>query len=219
LIEQRERAINAPWPVVTLIAVLLGAYLVQGLAGVEPAMLRYGFSPVSLTQGRWAPLVMALFLHASWAHVLANCAFALAFGSPTARRMGVDARGATAFFLFYLICGVLANLVYAVLHPGDINVVIGASGAVAGLMGAASRLMGGGPDLAPLLSRPVVGMAAAWVLINVIFGAVFAGWAPGANGAPIAWDVHLAGYAFGLFLFSPTLRILGRRNPDHGIEN
>jgi membrane associated rhomboid family serine protease len=207
---QRERAINAPWPVVTLIAVLLGAYGVQRFVGADQAMLAYGFSPVSLAQGRWAPLIMALFLHASWAHVLANSAFALAFGAPTARRMGADANGATAFFLFYLVCGVLANLVYAGLHAGDVNVVIGASGAVAGLMGAASRLLGGGPELAPLLSRPVIGMAAAWVLVNVIFGAVFARWAPGAGGAPIAWEVHLAGYAAGLFLFSPTLRLIGR---------
>ena len=219
MVEQRERAINAPWPVITLIAVLLGAFMAQGLVGVEPAVLRYGFSPVSLGQGRWAPLVMALFLHASWAHVLANCGFALALGSPTARRMGADAKGGAAFFVFYLICGILANLAYAVFHPGDINVVIGASGAVAGLMGAASRLRGGGPDLAPLSSRPVIGMAAAWVLVNVIFGAVFVGWAPGAGGAPIAWDVHLAGYAVGLFLFSPALRIIGRRTLDHGIEN
>lgn len=219
MVEQRERAINAPWPVVALIAAILGAYLVQRSVGAEPAMLHYGFSPVSLAQGRWAPLVMALFLHASWVHALANCAFALAFGSPTARRMGVDAVGAAAFFIFYLVCGVLANLVYGAIHAGDVNVVIGASGAVAGLMGAASRLMGAGPGLAPLRSRPVVGMAAAWVLVNVIFGAIFAGWAPGANGAPIAWDVHLAGYAAGLLLFSPTLRLIGRRELDHGMGN
>ncbi len=210
--EQRERAINAPWPVLALIAVILIAFALQSSLGVDSAVMSDGFAPAGLMQGRVAPLVMALFLHASWTHVLANCAFALAFGAPTARRMGEDANGATAFLLFYLLCGVLANLAYAGLHPGSHNVVIGASGAVAGLMGAASRLIGQGGSgrLAPLNSRSVIGMAVGWVLINLLLGVLLVGWSPGAKGAPIAWEVHLAGYAAGLFLFAPALRLIGR---------
>jgi membrane associated rhomboid family serine protease len=211
LAEPRERVINAPWPVLALVAAILAACAVQKLVGADQAILAYGFSPAALAQGRWTLLVMALFLHAGWIHALANCAFALAFGTPVARRMGEDLNGASAFFLFYMVCGVLANLAYAGLHLGDVNVVVGASGAVAGLMGAASRMMVRGPELAPLTSRPVIAMAASWVMINLLFGVLLVGWSPGAGGAPIAWEVHLAGYAVGLFLFSPVLRVIGRR--------
>jgi membrane associated rhomboid family serine protease len=219
LAEHHERAINAPWPAMVLVGSILVANAFQQWIGADSLILRFGFSPADLAHGRLAPLVLALFLHAGWAHALANCAFALAFGAPTSRRMGEDAKGAAAFFVFYLVCGVLANLIYAQIHPRDINVVVGASGAVAGLMGATSRLMGPGPGLAPLISRPVIGMALAWTLVNVVFGAWFVGLTPGSDGAPIAWEVHLAGYAVGLFLFSPVLSLLGRRDFDHGIGN
>ena len=217
--QQHEPAINAPWPVLALIGSILIANAFQQWAGQNALILHYGFSPADLEHGRLAPVVLALFLHAGWAHALANCAFALAFGSPVSRRMGEDPRGASGFFVFYLACGVLANLAYAWIHPGDVNVVVGASGAVSALMGAASRLMGGGPALAPLNSRPVVGMALAWGLVNVIFATWLGRLAPGTGGAPIAWEVHLAGFAVGLLLFSPVLGLLGRRDFDHGMGN
>ena len=208
---QRERAITAPWPVLALIAAILVAFLFELGVGREFVIVRYGFAPAELAHGRWTPLVSALFVHASWMHCLANSAFLLAFGTPVARRLGADGRGAAVFFAFFFFCGVAANLIYSLFHAGDINVVIGASGAVAGLMGAASRLMEPGVDLSSYRSRSVV-------VINVVFGALFVGWAPGAEGAPIAWQVHLAGYAIGLLLFSPVLRLMGRRSSDHGLE-
>ncbi len=210
----REPLFRAPWPVVALLAALLGAFVLQSRAGVDAVALAWGFSPARLAAGRYGPLVLDLFLHGSWLHVLANSAFILAFGTPTARAFGLGAKGGVAFWAFFLVCGVLANLGYAAVHPGGREVLVGASGAAAGLMAAASRLMTRGPGLAPLLSRPVVSMAGAWLLINLLLAGLQAlgvgALSPGSEGAPVAWEAHLAGYAAGLVLFAPTLRLLGR---------
>ena len=210
---RREPLFNIPWPVMTLFGVLLAAFAVQSLFGVDALADRYGFRPTDLSEGRFETMVTSLFLHGGWPHVLMNAGFLVAFGTPVSRRFGLDARGVAGFFVFYMVCGVLANLGYAALNPGSADPVIGASGAVSGLMGAGSRLLWRrGADLAPFNSQPVVSLAAAWVLINVLFGAVLKGWTPGSGGAPVAWQAHLVGFAVGLFLLSPALQLIGRRS-------
>ena len=218
--EKRERAINAPWSVLALIGALVVAFLIQARFGVQAVADSWGFAPVDLAQGRPITLFTSMFLHGGWLHLASNGVFALAFATPVARRLGEDARGVGAFFVFYLLCGIVGSLGYWAVDPGGSVPVIGASGAVAGMMGAASRLIGqSAGQLAPFRSRMVISMAVSWVLVNVIFGLIFIGWAPGSGGAPIAWQVHLAGYAAGLLLFAPTLSLIGRRTVDHGIEN
>ncbi|MBV9510519.1 MAG: rhomboid family intramembrane serine protease [Caulobacteraceae bacterium] len=218
--EQRVQAVNAPWPVVALVLVLLGGFALQSALGADAVAQLWGFAPRDLATGRWLTPVSAIFLHGGWLHVLANTAFALAFATPVARRLGDGLKGAAAFFGFYLICGVAANLGYAALNPQSGNVVIGASGAVAGMMGAASRLIGRSDGrLAPLFSQPVIAMAGGWIAVNLVFGFLAPAWSPGSGGAPIAWQVHLLGYAIGLLLFAPLLRMLGRQGDDHAMGN
>lgn len=210
---QRERLINAPWQALTLVAILLACFLVQSALGVDAVSAALGFAPAELRRGIWQPLFTSLFLHGGWLHLLGNSAFGLAFATPVARRMGEDAAGGVVFFLFFLICGVLANLGFAAMDPNDLAPLVGASGAIAGLMGAASRLMVPGRRLAPFSSPPVVGMAASWLGVNLLIA--FLPWAtpgmtPGGGHAIVAWQAHLAGYVAGLFLIAPVLRLLGR---------
>ncbi len=138
-----------------------------------------------------------------------NALGALAFGAPVARLMGSGARGALGFFAFYLLSAALSSLGYAVLHLHDVNPVVGASGAVSGLMGAASRLFGRGDQLAPIWSRPVISLGASWVIVNTLM-AVF-GATPFMPGAMIAWEAHIAGFLAGVLLIGPTARLFGSR--------
>lgn len=211
---QREPLFRAPWPLLALLVVILAAFAMQTQIGTDAVAAGLGFSPAGLAQGRIEPLFISLFLHGSWAHVLINSAFILAFGAPVARRFGTDGAGAAGFIAFYLVCGVLSNLGYAAVNPGSQAVVVGASGAASGLMAAASRLMTRGPGLAPFLSSPVLTMAGAWVAINVLLailqGVGLVALEPGAAGAPVAWQAHLAGYAAGLVLFAPALAAMRR---------
>jgi membrane associated rhomboid family serine protease len=117
------------------------------------------------------------------------------------------------FLVFYLVCGVLASLGYAAVHWGREVVLVGASGAISGLMGASSRLLDRGPTLAPFTSRTVVGMALAWGGVNVLMAF---GWIDVGAGAPIAWEAHLFGYAAGLLLLAPFDRLGG--NPPRTLQ-
>lgn len=227
----REPLSRAPWPPMALVLVLIGIYAWQASTGDAAACtagfaraqcVRYGFAPTQLDSGVWSGLVTALFMHGGWTHVLFNSVFAVAFGAPVARLFGLAVKGVIAFFAFFLICGVIGNLGFALLNPHSPTLVIGASGAVAGFMGAASRLLdrrtadGGVAGLAPFTSRTVVAMGAAWLTINLVVGLFGFDVGIGAPGQPVAWEAHLFGYAAGLLLIGPASRMLSfgvRRAP------
>lgn len=205
---EREPVFNAPWPVMVLVGAILGAFALQSLAPLEATAGRFGFSPARFAAGERAGLVTALFVHGGWAHALMNAAGLLAFGAPVARLFGPRAAGVLAFFAFYLVCGAFSSWTYALLHPGLETILVGASGAVSGLMGAASRLIAGRGRLGPFFSTPVIGMGVAWVAINLLVAVV--GFAPGAGDAAVAWEAHLTGYAAGLLLVGPLAWALRR---------
>ena len=198
-----EPLFNAPAGVLLVVAGILGAYLLQSLAPDPEAVVRaFGLSPLGVAQGRLWPLFTVVVVHGSWVHAGLNALGALAFGTPVARACG---RGGVLSFLgFYLACGVISSFGYVVLHWGQAVVLVGASGAVSGLMGATSRLIDRRGALGPFRSRTVVGMAAAWLLINLLMAARWI--EVGAGGAPIAWEAHLVGYAAGLLLIGRLVR-------------
>jgi membrane associated rhomboid family serine protease len=194
----REPVFNAPWPAVAIVVVILGSYLLQVWVGGGPAAAgELGFTPQDLAVGRWWTPLTVMFVHGGWVHAGMNALAAFAFAPPVARLFGPRLGGVVGFFLFYMACGVFSTLGYAAIHLGDPTVIIGASGAVSGLMGAASRLREGGQP-APLFSRPVLGMAVGWILANLLLG--LTGVAPGMAGAKIAWEAHIAGYLAGAVL-------------------
>lgn len=209
---EREPVFNAPWPAVVVTAVIVAGYFLQSLLPHEDAfVMRWGYSPI-LSRGHPETLLSAIFLHGGWAHALMNGAFALAFGTPVARYFGTTFRGFVAFMLFYLACGGLGNLAFGLLHPKEIGPLIGASGAVSGLAAAASRLVAGRGEVGPLLSASVLGMAGGWIIANLLIAVL--GFAPGAGDAQVAWEVHLVGFALGLFLVRPLAPVAGRLRAD-----
>ncbi len=208
-LRMREPAFNSPWPALVIPAAILIAYALRGAAGGAHAAAEvFGFSPAALSEGRWGGLLTALFVHSGWTHAGLNAAGALAFGAPVARWIGVRGFGPMIFFAFFLVCGVIGSLGFALVHPGATVVLVGASGAVSGLMGAASRMLGApGPasGLSPFASPTVIGVAVGWIIVNALM-ALFG--APGVDvGGPVAWEAHLFGYAAGLLLIGPLLRL------------
>ena len=203
----KEPMFNIPWPAMTLLAVLALAFELQSTVLSPEAAAALALSPAGLAGGAYGSLVSYMFLHSGWAHVLMNGASALAFGPPVARFLGVRGRGPVLFFAFFLASGVAAGLGYCLLHWNSPAYVIGASGAVSGLWGAASRLLIGQGRLAPVLNRQVLLQGAAFVIVNTVVGL---------GGAfallNIAWEAHLIGYAFGLL----TIGVLARARATPG---
>lgn len=198
--DPREPMINAPWPAMLAAGSILLSHLV--LAGASPdTIYSLALEPVRIWREDVAGLVTSLFVHGGWIHALMNAAFALAFGAPVARLLGLGLRGGSVFVLLYILSGIGAGLAYAALHPGSTDLVVGASGAVAGLMGAAGRLM----DRPGVLSSPfaprALSLALSWLVINLVMAAL--GGFPGLTGA-VAWEAHLFGFVAGALLVSPA---------------
>jgi len=222
----REPVFKAPWPAVLIAAVIVLGYALQTRTPEPNALLAsFALVPANLALGAWDELVTHIFLHGSWPHALFNAAGALIFATPVARLIGTTPPRALAFFLFYLVCGVAAGGLFALADVAAANAnglpglgfppdtpLVGASGAISGLAGASARLLGGDGRLAPIFSRFPVGMAAAWIVANVIIGVV--GFAPGAGEAQVAWQVHIIGFFVGLVLIGPWAALFGQRHVE-----
>jgi membrane associated rhomboid family serine protease len=204
---EREPLFRAPWTIVVLPLLLIALYASQRATLSTADEAFWALTPGALAAGRWYVLLTCLFLHRGWVHVLMNSIAILAFGPPAARLLGTDSRGAATFFGFYLACGVLAGLGFILVDHDNRDVVVGASGAVSGLLGAASRIIEGRGQIGPMFGRTVLGMAAAWVIVNVALGP--SGFTPGAAGIPVAWQAHLAGYAAGVLMIGAFARLAG----------
>lgn len=195
-----ERILNAP-PVAVMVAASMPVlYFIQ--ARLPDEGLSLAFRPSSLANGQWWPgLLTSMFIHGGWAHVAMNAVAALAFGPPVARLMG-GYSGVAGFLLFYIVCGLVGTLGYGLAHPASYDSLVGASGAVFGLMGAAIRLLGM-PDhrLRPLGDRRFLTTAAAIMGVNAAVG--LAGLAPGMDGARVAWEAHAFGFICGALLIGP----------------
>jgi len=207
--EARQPAFNVPAIVLGLIAVLASAHgLRLALPPAQSADLvnAYALIPARLLfdgsiWDKAVPFVSYMAIHGDWSHVGINCLWLLAFGPIVARRFG-----APLFLLFFLVCGVAAALLFLAFDWGGSDPVVGASGAISGLMAAGIRLLPGrtpwgrpgeGP-MAPLFSRQVLGFSAVWMVMNVLVGVWGLGMAPA--GQAIAWQAHLGGYLAGLAL-------------------
>lgn len=201
-----EPMFRAPWPAVAIAGVVIACYALQQM--LPDGGLGFALFPQQVMAGNPAGLLSSLFLHGGWAHAATNAAFALAFGAPVARLFGMRGRGVAVFFVFYIVCGLLAGLAFVVLHRDGVQPVVGASGAVAGLMGATARLMDPPGQLGLPFTRRSMSMAAAWIIVNLLMSVT--GLTPGANGAPIAWEAHLGGFAAGLLLVGPFNRLSRR---------
>ncbi len=207
----REPVLKAPLPALLVALSIPAIYLLQSQVVDTDSLYRnFGLTPYLVEQGDYVGLFSSLILHGNWAHALMNAAFALAFGVPVARLLGERLHHAIAYVLFYIVCGVAANVIYVGLHPGSTTPLIGASGAVSGLMGGAARLINTRGVLGPVLSRTVFFFGAALVVINLTFGLL--GSAPGSAGMPIAWEAHLAGFFTGLLLIGPWAALFGKRS-------
>lgn len=219
----RQPVFNSP-PVVTwMIAIMAGVWLIETIGpgsliypatsflSFVPARLAYDF-PASVP-GFLISAVTYQFLHADFTHLALNSVWMLIFGTIVARRLELR-----SFVVFFIVCGVIGAAVHLILSPGSRIPVVGASGAISGLMGAAGRFAifppQGGWHLSmhapahnnrqsgiiPLSDRRLQAFAGVWIVVNLVFG-LGGGLASGGSNQLIAWDIHIAGLLAGLLLF------------------
>ena len=205
---RRQPLFNAPLLAVALAASMPILYAFQ--VRLADGGLGWAFSPADLAQGRWTGLFTSMLLHAGWMHAIMNAVGALAFGAPILRRLE-GLRGAGAFLCLYIVSGMLAALGYGLVHWGASDALVGASGGVFGLIGAAMRLEIGSGRLMPLTDRRVIQSSAGWMAGNLVIGLI--GLAPGVSGGRIAWEAHAFGYVVGLLAIGPLIRWFANTKP------
>ena len=218
-VRRHPPAFNAPAIVVAMLALLAAIHLATVLAGpgwqgwwtqwfaFVPGFITFDPDDTVLGIRPWWSFVTYGLFHGDWLHLGTNAIWLLAMGTPVARRFGTWRF--LAFFAAGSIAGALAQ--YA-LDPRALVPMIGASGAVSALFGAAVRfaLAGGlrGPavHLRPRMglvdaftNRNVLTFVLVWLGFNFVFGAGLVP-IPGAEGS-IAWVAHMGGFALGLLGF------------------
>jgi membrane associated rhomboid family serine protease len=216
----RTPVFNLPGSVLVALALLALIYAVQVLVlsnnGLDWLFFNFGFIPLRYVtplseQGPqlfWTPVTYSL-LHGSVEHITFNGLWLMAFGTPVARRIGT-----VRFTIFWVLSAVASAALHAGLNWGDATLLIGASGVVSGLMGAACRFafpperrVSLPTHLNPRLSvleafhsRTVVVFILFWFVGNILIAVGIP--LIGGGSQAIAWDAHIGGFIFGFFLFA-----------------
>lgn len=165
----------------------------QGSFGLVPSALFHAQAahaavPELLT------LVTYLFFHAGWMHLIGNMLFLWVFADNIE-----DVYGYLGFILFYLLCGVIGGLTHVLMMPGSTSPLIGASGAVSGVLASYLVLFPRARVWVLLFLRIPVPLPAIWVLGGWFLLQVYS-LAAAKPGEDVAWWAHIGGFATGLVL-------------------
>ncbi len=149
----------------------------------------------------YLPFLSSTFLHGSWMHVISNMWILWLFGDNVEDKMGKG-----RFLLFYLLCGLIASASHYTTNPLSQVPVVGASGAVAGVMGAyflmfrKAKILTFIPPIF-LLNLPAWIYLGFWALSQLYYGT-----AQSANHGQIAFWAHIGGFAAGMILYRLFLK-------------
>jgi membrane associated rhomboid family serine protease len=197
---------------VNVVVFFLGAFSTQG---IQLSVLRFGAIPYEIThfhslgQALRVPpllaLITSLFVHGSLFHLLGNMLYLWIFGNNIE-----DVLGAFRFTLFYFACGLAAGLTQVAATPGSRLPMIGASGAIAGVLGAYFILYPGARvstfvflfvfiRVIPIRAAYVLGFWFLMQLLNVGLG------------GGVAWFAHIGGFLLGIALIKLFSRRKRRR--------
>ncbi len=208
-------------PVLTvlLIAANVAVFLLQAAVprGLELAAFRFGAVPYNITHFHSLPeatgfpplltLLTSMFLHGSLFHLLGNMLYLWIFGNNIEDRLGP-----VRFILFYIVCGVAAALTHILVQPGSRVPMIGASGAIAGVLGAYWALFPRARvktfvflffyiDIVPVPAGIVLGL---WFLVQILNIGM---------GGGVAWFAHIGGFLAGLLFIRLALGRAFRQAP------
>ena len=226
MIPLRDENPSSSAPVVTraLIGLNVVAFVYELMLGPElhPFIYTWGLVPARLTlalqsnaeslAGPGLTILTSMFLHGGWLHLIGNMWYLWIFGDNIEDRLG---RG--RFLIFYLMSGAVAAGLHAALNPASRMPTVGASGAIAGVLGAylaafpRARII----TLVPLfpffqvMALPALVVLGLWIVMQFFSGALSLGYG---GGGGVAWWAHIGGFAFGLL----GMRLVGgaRRRPS-----
>ncbi|HEY2955485.1 MAG TPA: rhomboid family intramembrane serine protease [Candidatus Eisenbacteria bacterium] len=215
MIPLRDQNPSQSTPVVTraLIAVNVATFLYELSLGPElrDFMFSWGLIPAripealdiggdALAQAGFT-FLSSMFLHGGWMHLIGNMWYLWIFGDNVEDRFG-----SARFLLFYLAAGVSASVLHVLTNAGSPLPTLGASGAIAGVLGAYAVMFPGARvitlvpffpffQVVPLPALLVLGL---WFVIQFFSGALSVGFGAATGG--VAWWAHIGGFLFGVLV-------------------
>jgi rhomboid family protein len=199
-----QRTYSAATATAALIVMNILVFLYQVTmdnGALVPFVERWGIVPDQIS-GHVYALLTSMFLHGGWLHLLGNMMFLWVFG-----RNVEDLIGSGPYLVFYLVCGVAAGVMQVVTSPYSRVPTIGASGAIAGVMGAylikfpRARIV----TLVPIIVFITTMEIPAWIMLVWWFVIqIFSGFGSLATanytGGGTAWFAHIGGFVAGMLL-------------------
>lgn len=198
------------WLLILANAAVFWYELQLGESALQSFTFMWGLVPAQLItnpQEEWQTIFTSMFLHGGWFHILSNMWVLYIFGDNIEDRLG-----SIRYLIFYLLSGIAAALLQVFVVQGSSVPMIGASGAIAGVLGAylisfpRSRIASLVPILFifTIIEVPAVLFLVFW-FITQLYSGLFA--MQGSAGSGIAWWAHIGGFIFGLIMVS----FFGRR--------
>ncbi|HLG86590.1 MAG TPA: rhomboid family intramembrane serine protease [Alphaproteobacteria bacterium] len=202
------------FPTVTAVLILANAFVfVLELAGGDRFILAWALVPAEVSSGQdLSTILTSMFLHEGWSHIIGNMIFLWAFGPEIE-----DAMGGARYLVFYLLGGIAAMLAQVAADPASTLPNLGASGAIAAVMGAflvtfprdrIKTLIFFG-FFARITLIPAAFLIGFWFLLQLVsFGAVH-----NVRTGGVAYLAHIGGAVFGAVacrLFEDRRRVEGR---------
>jgi len=207
---------TTPWVKIAFIAISVAAFLyVNSLTSegsVRAFYMTFGAVPAALTGSDPAYLTVltSMFLHGGWGHLLGNMWYLWIFGNNVE-----DAMGHGAFAAFYLLCGISATAAQVLIDPASRVPMVGASGAIAGVLGAylvlypAARVLAVVPIwvFIRFVEVPAILFLVLWFLLQLFLGVSALGVQQEGG---VAFWAHVGGFVAGLVLVRPFARFRHR---------
>jgi membrane associated rhomboid family serine protease len=215
MIPFRDNIPSRTFPVITITIILANVlvFLYElGLGrGLEPFMMQYGVVPAAVFAWPQSnlpftavalPFLTSMFLHGGWLHLIGNMWYLWIFGDNVEDRLGHF-----TFLIFYVLCGIGAGIVHTVVNYDNVVPTVGASGAIAGVLGAyvisypTARVLTLLPIFIfwPMVEVPAVFFLGFWFIVQFFSGTASLGTSVSAGGGVAFW-AHIGGFIIGMIL-------------------
>lgn len=208
----RDTIPSRNFPIITLCIIIANSivFIYELSLGptIDQFLTRFGVIPVFYTRA-WqenplqlipglVPFFSSLFLHGGWMHVISNMWYLWIFGDNVE-----DRTGHFRFLLFYLFCGILAVLAHIIVNPLSDIPTVGASGAIAGVMGAYFILYPRARIVTlfflfifiQIIEIPAIFFLGFWIILQIFSGTLSTGLTNESGG--VAWWAHISGFFAG----------------------
>ncbi len=204
MIPLRDTQPSSSTPIVTIVIISLNILVFLFQVSLGDYERNYFIATFGIVPDRlhYSSILTSMFLHGGWLHLIGNMWFLWIYGDNVE-----DVLGHGKFALFYLLCGIAAAVVHILMNADSRLPMVGASGAIAGVMGAYlvkfphSKIL----TLVPIIvffttvEIPAVFMLIYWFAIQIFSGVGSVGYSNVEKGG-VAWFAHIGGFLAGMLL-------------------